>query len=226
LAVPAWLIIVEISPKTPENGVQNQAGYTVTPSVILISHYFFVMNIFVAKLNFRTSSEDLQAAFEQFGEVTSAKVIMDRETGRSKGYGFVEMADDESGRKAVDTLDGAELDGATIVVKEAEERPKREFRPGGGGGGFGGGGGGGFGGNRGGGGGGGFGGNRGGGGGGYGGNRGGGGGYGGNRGGGGGGFSGGGGGPRRDFRPGGSDRFRDEPRANPEDDNRWNRFDD
>ena len=78
------------------------------------------MNIFVAKLNFRTSNEDLQAAFEQFGEVTSAKVIMDRETGRSKGYGFVEMADHESGRKAVDTLDGAELDGATIVVKEAE----------------------------------------------------------------------------------------------------------
>lgn len=98
------------------------------------------MNIFVAKLNFRTSSEDLQAAFEQFGEVSSAKVIMDRETGRSKGYGFVEMADHEAGSKAVEALDNSELDGSTIVVKEAEDRPKREFRPGGGGG-FGGGGG-------------------------------------------------------------------------------------
>jgi RNA recognition motif-containing protein len=171
----------------------------------LIFHFFiliFVMNIFVAKLNFRTSSEDLQAAFEQFGEVSSAKVIMDRETGRSKGFGFVEMADDEAGRTACETLDGAELDGATIVVKEAEDRPRREFRPGGGGGG-------GFGGNRGGGGGyggGGGGGNRGGGGGGYGGG-------GGNRGGGGGGYSGGG---RRDSKPG-SDR---------DSDNRWNRFED
>lgn len=169
------------------------------------------MNIFVAKLNFRTSNEDLQAAFEQFGEVTSAKVIMDRETGRSKGYGFVEMADHESGRKAVDTLDGSELDGATIVVKEAEDRPKREFRPGGGGGGGSRGGGGGFGGNR------------GGGGGGFGG----GGGYGGGGGGRGGFGGGGGGGQRRDFRS--SDKPRgggSEERPKREEDNRWNRFDD
>lgn len=154
------------------------------------------MNIFVAKINFRTSSEDLQAAFEKFGEVTSAKVIIDRETGRSKGFGFVEMPDNEAAQQAVDALDGSELDGSTLVVKEAEDRPRREFRPGGGGGGgrggFGGGGG------R----------------GGYGG--GGGGGRGGYGGGGGGGYSGGGGG--RDFR-GRSDR----PSG---DDNRWNRFDD
>ncbi|MCF8238220.1 MAG: RNA-binding protein [Saprospiraceae bacterium] len=106
------------------------------------------MNIFVAKINFRTSSEDLQAAFEKFGEVSSAKVIIDRETGRSKGFGFVEMPDNEAAQQAVDALDGAELDGSTLVVKEAEDRPRREFRPGGGGGGggrggFGGGGGGG-----------------------------------------------------------------------------------
>ncbi|MCO6484596.1 MAG: RNA-binding protein [Saprospiraceae bacterium] len=170
------------------------------------------MNIFVAKLNFRTSSEELQAAFEQFGEVSSAKVIMDRETGRSKGYGFVEMSDDEAGRRAVETLDGSELDGATIVVKEAEDRPKREFRPGGGGGGFGGGSRGGYGGG-------------GGGRGGYGGGGGGRGGYGGGGGGGRGsygGSSGGFGGNRggRDFRSGESDR----PRR--EEDNRWHRFDD
>ncbi|MBK7342711.1 MAG: RNA-binding protein [Saprospiraceae bacterium] len=93
------------------------------------------MNIFVAKINFRTSSEDLQAAFEKFGEVSSAKVIIDRETGRSKGFGFVEMPDNEAAQQAVDALDGSELDGSTLVVKEAEDRPRREFRPGGGGGG-------------------------------------------------------------------------------------------
>ena len=125
------------------------------------------MNIFVAKLSFSTDSAGLLSAFEQFGEVTSANVIMDRETGRSKGFGFVEMADDKEGEAAISALDNTDLDGNTIVVKKAEPRESR----GGGGGGFnrgGGGGGGGF--------------NRGGGGGGYGGgggNRGSGGGYGG-----------------------------------------------
>ena len=118
------------------------------------------MNIFVAKLSFSTDSEGVRAAFEQFGTVDSASVIMDRETGRSKGFAFVEMGDDGEATAAIDALDGTDLDGKTIVVKKAEPRENR------GGGGFGGGGGGG---------------NRGGGGGGYGGggNRGGGGGYGG-----------------------------------------------
>jgi cold-inducible RNA-binding protein len=134
------------------------------------------MNIFVAKLNYATSSDALREAFEQFGEVTSASVIMDRETGRSKGFGFVEMANDNEGAEAINALDGSDFDGATIAVKKAEPRESRGGGGGnrGGGGGFGGGGG-----------------NRGGGGGygGGGGNRGGGGGYGGgggNRGGGGG----------------------------------------
>jgi cold-inducible RNA-binding protein len=120
------------------------------------------MNIFVAKLNYATSSDALREAFEQFGEVTSASVIMDRETGRSKGFGFVEMSNDGEGASAISALDGSDFDGATIAVKKAEPR---ESRGGGGGGG----------------------GNRGGGGYGGGGNRGGGGGYGGggNRGGGG-----------------------------------------
>jgi cold-inducible RNA-binding protein len=125
------------------------------------------MNIFVAKLNFSTDSAALREVFEQFGEVESANVINDRETGRSKGYAFVEMPDDSEGEAAVKALDGTEIDGNTIVVKKAEPRESR----GGGGGGFGGnrGGGGGYGGG---------GGNRGGGGGyGGGGNRGGGGGY-------------------------------------------------
>lgn len=97
------------------------------------------MNIFIAKLSGRTTSEDLQEAFEQYGEVTSAKVIMDRETGRSKCFGFVEMANDEEARSAIEALDNAQFHESTIVVKEArprEERAPRSFGGGGGGGGF------------------------------------------------------------------------------------------
>ena len=93
------------------------------------------MNIFVAKLSFSTDSEGVRAAFEQFGTVDSASVIMDRETGRSKGFAFVEMGDDGEATAAIDALDGTDLDGKTIVVKKAEPRENR------GGGGFGGGGG-------------------------------------------------------------------------------------
>ncbi len=102
------------------------------------------MNIFVAKLNFKTESEGLRSAFEAFGEVSSAKVIMDHATNRSKGFGFVEMPNDDEARAAISNLNDSELDGSTIVVKEAEDRPR------GGGGGYGGsrGGGGGYGGNR------------------------------------------------------------------------------
>jgi len=102
------------------------------------------MNIFVAKLDFDTTSEDLQAAFEQYGEVDSAKVIMDRDTGRSKGFGFVEMPDDDAALTAIDELNDSEMDGRNIVVKKAEPREKRGG--GGGRGGYGGGGRGGYGG--------------------------------------------------------------------------------
>jgi RNA recognition motif-containing protein len=79
------------------------------------------MNIFIARLSSRTSGEDLQNAFSRFGEVTSAKVIFDRDTGNSKRYGFVEM-DDEAGRQAIEALNESELDGSRIVVKEARPR--------------------------------------------------------------------------------------------------------
>ncbi len=82
------------------------------------------MNIFVAKLNFKTTSEQLQVLFEQFGEVTSAKVITDKLTNRSKGYGFVEMSDDNEALAAINQLDESEFDGSTIVVKKA--RPREE----------------------------------------------------------------------------------------------------
>jgi cold-inducible RNA-binding protein len=83
------------------------------------------MNIFVAKLNFSTQSEGLKEAFERFGEVESANVIMDRDSGRSKGFGFVEMPNDDEALAAINTLDGTDLDGRTISVKKAEPRESR-----------------------------------------------------------------------------------------------------
>ncbi len=79
------------------------------------------MNIFVAKLNFKTRKEDLERAFSQFGEVSSAKVVTDRDTGRSKGFGFVEMPNDE-GNRAIVALNETELDGRVIVVKPANPK--------------------------------------------------------------------------------------------------------
>ena len=99
------------------------------------------MKIFVAKLSWDTDDFLLKETFEAFGEVSSAKVIIDRDSGRSKGFGFVEMDDDDQARTAIEDLNGSDLDGRTIVVKEAEDRGGR--RGGGGGrGGYGGGGGG------------------------------------------------------------------------------------
>jgi RNA recognition motif-containing protein len=91
------------------------------------------MNIFVARLDYGITDEDLRAAFEPYGEVSSAKVIMDRETGRSRGFGFVEMPEEAEGKAAIEELNGAELNGREIAVKEAEPRERR------GGGGYGGG---------------------------------------------------------------------------------------
>ena len=80
------------------------------------------MNIFVARLNFKTSSEELEAAFAKFGQVSSAKIVKDRDTGRSKGFGFVEMPNDQEANQAIATLNETELDGRTIVVKPANAK--------------------------------------------------------------------------------------------------------
>ena len=80
------------------------------------------MNIFVAKLSFDTQSEDLRETFEAFGEVSSANVITDKFTERSRGFGFVEMDNDEEALAAIDALNDTELQGRTIVVKKAEPR--------------------------------------------------------------------------------------------------------
>jgi RNA recognition motif-containing protein len=102
------------------------------------------MNIFVAKLDYNTEESALRALFEEYGEVESCKIIMDRETGRSKGFGFVEMPNEEEGQAAINDVNDTDFEGRTIVVKKA--RPKEDR---GGGGGYGGNrGGGGYGGNR------------------------------------------------------------------------------
>ena len=130
------------------------------------------MKLYVGNLNFKTSGEDLQELFGQVGTVESASVVMDRDTGRSRGFGFVEMASNEEGQKAIEQFNGKEFNGRNLSVNEARPREDRGGGGGGGRGGYGGGGGG---------------------------NRGGGGGYGGNRG-GGGGYGGGGGGGDREPR--------------------------
>jgi RNA recognition motif-containing protein len=84
------------------------------------------MNIFVARLNFKTSSEELEAAFAKFGEVSSAKIVKDRDTGRSKGFGFVEMPNDTEAQQAITALNETELDGRTIVVKPANPKAPTE----------------------------------------------------------------------------------------------------
>ena len=95
--------------------------------------------LYVGNLAYRFTDSDLQRLFEAHGSVTSAQVIMDRDTGRSKGFGFVEMGSDAEAQKAIEALNGTEIEGRTLTVNEA--RPKTEG--GGGRGGYGGGGGGG-----------------------------------------------------------------------------------
>lgn len=81
-----------------------------------------MFKLFVGGLPFSTTDDELQAAFAEYGTVASAKVITDRETGRSRGFGFVEFESDDEGKAAIDGLDGKELGGRTIHVSEARER--------------------------------------------------------------------------------------------------------
>jgi RNA recognition motif-containing protein len=81
------------------------------------------MNIFIAKLNFKTRKEELEAAFAKFGQVSSAKIVRDKDTGRSKGFGFVEMPNDDEAHAAIAGMNEQELDGRVIVVKPANPRP-------------------------------------------------------------------------------------------------------
>ena len=104
------------------------------------------MKLYVGNLNFKTSGEDLQELFGQVGTVESASVVEDRETGRSRGFGFVEMSSAEEGAKAIEQFNGKDFNGRNLTVNEARPREDRGGRGGGGnrggGGGYGGGGGG------------------------------------------------------------------------------------
>ena len=95
-------------------------------------------NIYVGNISFQTSEQDLDAAFSAYGQVERVQIVKDRDTGQSRGFAFVEMANNAEADKAMEALNGADMGGRTLTVNEA--RP-REPRQGGGGGGFGGGGG-------------------------------------------------------------------------------------
>ncbi|MFM7785912.1 MAG: RNA recognition motif domain-containing protein [Gammaproteobacteria bacterium] len=92
------------------------------------------MNIYVGNLSYQTNDQDLRSAFEAFGKVSRATVIMDRETGRSKGFGFVEMPNNAEAEEAIRSMNGRSVDGRNIRVNQAEERKPREGGGGGGGG--------------------------------------------------------------------------------------------
>lgn len=80
------------------------------------------MNIFIANLNFRIRGQRLKEVFSEFGEVTFARVILDRKTRKSKGFGFVEMPNDEEATKAITALNGTEIDGRAVVVQQAKQK--------------------------------------------------------------------------------------------------------
>ena len=100
-------------------------------------------NLFVGNMSFQTTESDLRAAFEQYGEITRIQVMTDRDTGRARGFAFVEMADEQAAANAIAGLNGKELDGRVLNVNEAKPKTERSGGGGGGGRGFGGGGGGG-----------------------------------------------------------------------------------
>ncbi|SMP46031.1 RNA recognition motif. (a.k.a. RRM, RBD, or RNP domain) [Neorhodopirellula lusitana] len=113
--------------------------------MVTVCKVSFVTNIYVGNLSFSATDEDLRGAFEQYGEVSAVNIIMDRETGRSRGFAFVEMADADGAKDAIENLDGQSIAGRNVTVNEARPRAPRTGGGGGGGGrgGYGGGGGGG-----------------------------------------------------------------------------------
>lgn len=93
-----------------------------------------MLNIYVGNLPFSTDEQELEQLFSQFGQVDRANVIMDRDTGRSRGFGFVEMPNEEEGRKAIEALNGESYNGRPLTVNEARPREPRGAGGGGGGG--------------------------------------------------------------------------------------------
>lgn len=98
---------------------------TILNPYLLINQKLYLMNIYISNLSYAVNDGDLKDLFGEYGEISSAKVITDRETGRSRGFGFVEMADDAQGQKAIDELNQAEYDGKVINVTVARPRTER-----------------------------------------------------------------------------------------------------
>ncbi len=84
------------------------------------------MNIFITKLNYASKESTVRAAFEAFGTVTTVNIVTDKATGRSKGYGFVEMPNDDEALEAIEGLNDSEIDGRQVVVKKSMPKPKSE----------------------------------------------------------------------------------------------------
>lgn len=83
------------------------------------------MNIYIGNLNFRVKEPQLQETFEAFGEVTLVKIVRNKETGRSKGFGFVEMSNDEQATIAIETLNNSEFEGRRMIVSQARPKPEK-----------------------------------------------------------------------------------------------------
>jgi len=96
--------------------------YAVLETQFIQFFLFYFMNIYVGNLSYKVRENDLQGVIEEYGQVESCKIIKDRETGKSKGFAFVEMADDAAAAKVIEELNGAEFDGRSMVVKEARPR--------------------------------------------------------------------------------------------------------
>jgi cold-inducible RNA-binding protein len=96
--------------------------FILPPASVFLQKILFIMNLFVAGLPYDVDDQELKQIFEEFGAVTSAKVILDKETRKSRGFGFVEMPEKEEAEKAIKGLNGAEMDGRSLAVKEAEDR--------------------------------------------------------------------------------------------------------
>ena len=106
--------------KKPRNFKNYQKNNKFVPRLII--NLIFIMNIFVSNLNFKVRSEDLKNLFQQYGEVVSSKVITDKFSGRSRGFGFVEMKNDADGQKAIDELNQKDYEGRNISVSVAKPR--------------------------------------------------------------------------------------------------------
>jgi RNA recognition motif-containing protein len=89
------------------------------------------MNIYIGNLDYKLTEDDLKTTFQSYGEIESAKIIVDRKTGRSRGFGFVRMFEKEEALKAIQAFNGTEIGGKTLVVKKAYPKPQRNNRRGG-----------------------------------------------------------------------------------------------